>query len=101
MTVIAMKPRRIQRSRAKGWQMPPNTVYVGRGSRWGNPFVIKLCGSREEALKRYRRLMTAGMPWRIAEAREELRGKNLACWCRLDTPCHADILLELANRRER
>jgi len=38
-----MKPKRIQRKRTKGWRMPPNTVYAGRGSKWGNPFFNRLC----------------------------------------------------------
>lgn len=48
--------------------MPENAIYVGRPTVWGNPFVV-----------------------------QALRGKDLACWCRLDQPCHADVLLELAN----
>lgn len=36
-----MKPKRIQRKRTKGWKMPENTVYVGRGSKWGNPYYVK------------------------------------------------------------
>lgn len=95
------KPVRLQRSRKKGAKLQsPNglpIVYVGRGNFWGNPFIIKLCGSREEAVRRYKALTTVVMPWRVDKAKKELRGKNLACWCRLDQPCHADVLLELAN----
>jgi hypothetical protein len=69
--------------------MPPNTVYVGRPTKWGNPFKGK---DRDEIIRQYRLWITRG-----ALDPYELRGKNLACWCPLDKPCHADILLELAN----
>lgn len=70
------KPSRIQRKRTKGWRMPPDAVYVGRPTKWGNPFDIAI----------------------MIESINELRGKDLACWCPLDRPCHADVLLELANQ---
>lgn len=89
-------PVRIQLSRRKGWRMPPNTVKVDRSTRWGNPF-----GDREK----YRSWRSAAVEaFRLENHRRpasdfaELRGKNLACWCPLDEPCHADVLLELANR---
>lgn len=115
-----MTPVRIQRKRAKGWQMPPDTVYVGRPTKWGNPFPID-CYGPDGAVDRFRRWITGHMSARemsessrcdpLSEsntslvvvrslARENLhylRGKNLACWCRLDRPCHADVLLELVN----
>jgi hypothetical protein len=89
-------PQRIQRKRTKGWKMPPNTVYVGRPNCWGNPFVIVPGISAAEAVKRYRESVTmrAGT---VARIQNHLRGKDLACWCRLDAPCHADVLLEIAN----
>lgn len=91
-----MKPMRVQLRRAKGWRMPPNTVKVARPSRWGNPFPLSGF-SREEAVRRYRlhaEVMAREAPeWWL----DELRGKNLACWCG-PGPCHADVLLELANR---
>ena len=96
-----MIPQRIQRKRTKGWRMPENTVYVGRGSRWGNPHKIGgKCGPF---------MRDTITPWRAKHfyiehamriPRDEilkLRGKNLACWCALDQPCHADVLLEIAN----
>jgi hypothetical protein len=75
--------------------MPPNTVYVGRPTTWGNMFPLSAF-SRDEAVARhavFSRAMAASFP-KVFEA---LRGKNLACWCSLDQPCHADVLLELAN----
>ena len=87
-----MKPRRVQRRRARGWRMPPKTVYVGRGSKWGNPFRVGDGRTANEAVDCYREFLQIR---RIEVG--ELRGKNLCCWCRLDQPCHADVLLELAN----
>jgi hypothetical protein len=96
-----LAPRRIQRKRTKGWRMPPNTVYVGRPTKFGNPFPVALCGSLEQALERYRFWLkrgdvTFGFPPQPQEIRQ-LRGKDLACWCPLGQPCHADVLLEMAN----
>jgi hypothetical protein len=104
-------PQRIQRKRSKGWKMPAGAVYVGRQTRWGNPFRVgspnaddcMACVDRAEAVAKYRsELTTFGDAVNFtgctaAEIREELRGKDLACWCPLDQPCHADVLLELAN----
>lgn len=106
-----MKPVRIQRKRTKGWKMPENTVYVGRHSKWGNPHRVGVSlqpngdgtysrMTPADAVARYR---DEYLPYWRRKASEnalnvaELRGKNLACWCPLDKPCHADVLLELAN----
>lgn len=116
-------PKRIQRKRTKGWRMPPNTVYVGRPSLWGNPFVadkktstVRHLDGKEVVLNGHRILAWWDGPPRDylkgcfsawiklpqqktlrAEIRKNLRGKNLACWCPLGQPCHADVLLEIAN----
>lgn len=90
------KPKRIQRKRAKGWKMPEGAVYVGRGSKWGNPFPVPGY-SREESLRRFT-LMTTSLQNLSPGHYAELRGKDLACWCPVDKPCHADVLLEIANR---
>ena len=106
-----MKPERIQRKRTKGWKMPPNTVYVGRGSKWGNPFYKHGDGYPMDnalAVKAFREQLEHGgffasgykKPTTIEDIKKELKGKNLACWCSLDKPCHADILLEIANGSE-
>ena len=82
--------------------MPPDTVYVGRPSRFGNPC---LEGSPEQVVEDFKYYMGLDddAPEHFGKAlREraikELRGRNLACWCPLSQPCHADVLLELANR---
>lgn len=101
-------PKRIQRKRTKGWKMPPNTVYVGRPTKWGNPyFIVSATGDEEHkrqerinAVENYRTWVyacNARSTLDIPRIRAELRGKDLACWCPLDQPCHADVLLEIAN----
>lgn len=72
-----------------------NAVYVGRPSKWGNPYFIGLDGTREQVIEKYRRSQVGRPPDHFAE----LRGKDLVCWC-APLPCHADVLLELANGPE-
>lgn len=95
-------PRRVQLSRRKGWRMPENTVKVDRSTDFGNPYQAgeEGSGKRDYLVTLFRQwLDREGQGSEIAErARQELRGKNLACWCPLDGPCHADVLLEIANR---
>ena len=122
-------PSRIQRSRAKGWKAPDGAVYVGRPTRWGNPFPRDNEGVAIECIPMgldgedphdraaaaadlYRRWLTGGKvnemiaaflpvikgkPQTLRQIQRDLGGKNLMCWCPLDQPCHADVLLELAN----
>ncbi len=87
------EPRRIQRRRVKGWRMPEGAIYVGRGSRWGNPYRIGTCmiPNAQAAVDAF----LANLP--ISLDLSTLRGHDLACWCPISQPCHADILLELAN----
>ena len=119
--------------------MPDNPVYVGRPTKWGNPFVLgqvamiiwlpedeKTRIRREWRNRRFARrgevhctVLPPNRTWRfprpltaedmlsryaqylndsgLSRELEELRGKNLACWCPIGQPCHADVLLELAN----
>ncbi len=112
------EPVRIQRKRTKGWRMPPNTMSVTRPGPWGNPYYPG-CGlgfggfdenmrpvhwpllTAADAVRHFReylRLMRRDEPERFEEYITPLRGSNLACWCPLDQPCHADVLLELANK---
>lgn len=119
-------PKRIQRKRTKGWRMPEGAVYVGRPTMFGNPFWhAQNYGSLGASLRCYR--MAAHGIWDPSELsdlgdgplhvatkdfsdwmkqfpdgpeeaiRRLLHTKDLACWCPLDQPCHADVLLEIAN----
>jgi hypothetical protein len=113
-------PIRVQLSRRKGWRMPENTVSVARPTRWGNPYAVgqpfRKAGAstfyvtdNAMAATLFRRAATGKLSadvmyndpqaWGlyVDRAKRELRGKNLACWCALDEPCHADVLLEIAN----
>lgn len=87
--------KRIQRKRVKGWKMPENAVYVGRPTKWGNPYPL------EGRIDSWATRMTAVEMFREKVAPHldlsELRGKDLACWCRPDQACHADVLLEMIN----
>jgi hypothetical protein len=89
---------RIQRKRSKGWRLPEGAICVTRPGRWGNPHAVAACGGdAAEAVRRFRDEIE-GNSDAIETIRRELRGKLLACWCRLDRPCHADVLAEIANQ---
>ena len=89
-------PQRFQRSRRKGARLPQGPVVVTRPTKWGNPHPLEL--GRAEAVRRYRDDLFAGrLRITIDDARRELRGRDLACYCPLDEPCHAEVLLEVAN----
>lgn len=91
-----MTPKRIQRRRVKGWRMPNAAVYVGRPTMFGNPYRVGVNGSAADCVRLYRDSLKVQRAFRKV-IRRKLRGKHLACWCRLDQPCHADVLLEIAN----
>lgn len=111
-------PKRIQRKRTKGWRMPEGAVYVGRPTQWGNPFTVGHRYTEDDSFFRvYGEYLDGGLvttenclrafrAWCAkyfelmpnGEWLEYLRGKDLACWCKEGEPCHADILLELANQ---
>jgi hypothetical protein len=69
---------------------------VSRPGRWGNPFTVAECGSSAAAVQRFREHLT-DRPELLAAARIELAGQDLLCWCKPGEPCHADVLLEVAN----
>jgi hypothetical protein len=105
-------PKRIQRKRTKGWKMPEGAVYVGRPTKWGNPYAIGgvriVTGGATKHMNRLDAVQSFGR-WvnacnhlstiDIPRIKAELSGKDLACWCPLDQPCHADVLLEIANEK--
>jgi Domain of unknown function (DUF4326) len=74
----------------------PFDVYIGRPSKWGNPFRIGKDGSREDVLEKYRHWILAN-PSLMARLRSELKGKTLGCWCKPNA-CHGDVLAELADK---
>ena len=117
-------PSRIQLRRTRGWRKPASSVVVSRPSKWGNPFVVRAsseehghfcvvdlrldavvrdlfetaAAASERAVELYRsKLRAGGLRVTTDDARRELRGKDLCCWCRLGTPCHADVLMRIAN----
>lgn len=115
-----MVPRRIQLRRTKGWRLPADTMNVARPTKWGNPFTAARAiemgyampaGANRFVVECFREWLTPGLysdRWwmgpesdakkaAMRDGLAELRGKNLACWCALDAPCHADVLLDLAN----
>lgn len=106
-----MTAQRIQRQRTKGWRMPEGATYVGRPSKWGNPWragkVRYLTGpkagtvaDRADVVRMFRNALCGKSPEAVRvreEVRQELAGKDLVCWCRPGDPCHADVLIEVAN----
>ena len=104
------KPQRIQRKRVKNWRMPTDTIYIGHPGPFGNPYyiddrcqhlswfkadLVKERNARNGPTSEHRWAIHF---WKMARLLPTLRGKNLACWCPLDQPCHGDILLEIANQ---
>jgi hypothetical protein len=90
---------RIQRRRTKGWRMPEGAVYVGRPTRWGNPFAVGRGVPAREAVTQYREYLTTVPPSTLRDWLEPLRSATaLCCWCPLDHPCHADVLIELLEQ---
>ena len=110
-----MGGQRIQRKRTAGWRMPEGAVYVGRGSQWGNPYRViqnppepgNMQFTPAQAVEHFRWFVGhinanptkyPDSPLLHKHLRRDLRGKTLACWCANDQPCHADVLLEIANK---
>lgn len=88
--------QRYQRSRRKGARLPPGVVVVTRPTKWGNPHPLGL--GRDVAVRRYGEDLLAGrLAVTVEDVRRELGGRDLACYCPLDEPCHADVLLAVAN----
>lgn len=111
MTLFETKiqPQRLQRKRTKGFSLKAESlalnglkvICVDRTSwYWGNPFVVGRDGTVEECLEGYKEYLAicrSETPELFAAQLANLKGKNLACFCATDKPCHADILLERAN----
>ena len=86
---------KVLNARQVGTRLTADRVYVGRPSKWGNPFVIGRDGTRDQVIAKYRAWLMS-QPALLAEL-HELRGQNLVCWC-APQRCHGDVLAELANR---
>ena len=98
-------PERVWKRRVKGWRQPENTVTVSRPSVFGNPYPKAQQWNERESQQNAKERFDAWvvLPEQFelrALARERLRKKNLACWCRPGTPCHADTWLLIANSNE-
>lgn len=108
-----MKPVRLQLSRRRAFNLQETSyetnglpaVVVARPTKWGNPFKVgsidRRTGGRldaDTAIERYLGWLLKQPHATDAAIDTELRGKNLACWCKPGAPCHADVLLEIANR---
>jgi len=113
--------KRIQRTRIKDWRKPPNTKCVGRPCKWGNPYrdfggnvCIKAnrrfwkkaqweyyCEKSDtvNAISLYWEYVLNGEGQHLLSHLHELKGKDLMCWCSLDAPCHADVLISLIETR--
>ena len=112
-----VEPVRVQLRRTKGWRMPENTVKVDRTTKWGNPWKVgdRHIADAQEAVRRFRAAVIGfdangsfcepnahpqSLIGQIIASAGELRGKNLACFCPSGQPCHADLLLAIANEVE-
>lgn len=85
---------------------PKNAVYIGRPSKWGNPFKIGddyngVPIDREHAISQYKDwLLYSDQGYKLFQDLYELKGKDLCCWCK-PAMCHGDVLLELANKENK
>lgn len=94
------KPARVRLRRTKGWRLPAGAIKVDRTTRWGNPWRVGVdVATREQAVNAYRAGLEEGKHVPLDEVRRHLAGHDLACWCKPGDPCHADVLLEIANQQ--
>ena len=94
--------KRIQRKRTKGWRIPENCIYIGRPTKWGNPYKLNEDGTREEVLQKYRNYLEVVLLYN-PHFLDELKGKDICCWCPIFKNnkyynCHGDIILEFLNK---
>ena len=73
-------------------------VYIGRPSKWGNPFVIGKDGDRASVIQKYEEWLLTNQE--LMASLHELKGKVLGCWCS-PLPCHGDVLVRLANKESK
>ena len=112
----------VQRKRSKGWRMPEDAIYVGRPTKWGNPYQVQrmlanLFGvynsdgesiggiyhtertAQIDAVRMYEEMMRQKLE-SDSSVLDELKGKKLACWCKVGEPCHRTALLRLLEEVE-
>lgn len=80
--------------------MPANTIVVTRATKWGNPFKVGIDGDPQACVESFRMMLEESIEGKAIQkqAKEQLRGKNLGCFCKPGQPCHADVLLEISNK---
>ena len=71
-------------------------IYIGRPSKWGNPFEVGKDGTRKEVIEKYKKYILSNK--KLLNSLYELEGKTLGCWCK-PKPCHGDILVDLINKK--
>ena len=94
-------PQRYQLSRKRGWRLPPNTISVARPGKYGNPHRMRdrSPAERLRVIQEYSSDLKVGLLEYTEDQLElELRGLNVACYCRTGEECHGDVILEVANR---
>lgn len=74
----------------------PYDIYIGRPSKWGNPFKEGKDGSRKEVIEKYKKYVLSNQD--LMNSLDELEGKVLGCWCK-PKACHGDVLVELVERK--
>ncbi|KAB7740974.1 DUF4326 domain-containing protein [Nostocoides sp. F2B08] len=91
-------PVRVRLSRRAGFTLPANTVSVAAPTRWANPFrpAARTLEANQAAVEHFTAYLRRN-PALVDQAVKELSGRNLACWCALNLPCHADIWLALVK----
>ena len=87
---------KVLNARKVGKRSSATPLYIGRPSKWGNPFVIGRDGSRADVIAKYRAWIVAQPA--LMNALDELGDRDLICWC-APLACHGDVLIDLANRR--
>lgn len=87
---------KVLNARKVGKRSSAMQVYIGRPSKWGNPFAIGRDGSRADVIAKYRAWIVAQPA--LMNALDELRGRDLVCWC-APLACHGNVLIDLANWR--
>jgi hypothetical protein len=95
---VVSKPRRLQLSRGAGFRLPANSVSVAGPSRWANPYLAaaRSVPASQAAVEHFAGYLRRN-PGLIDQARAELTGRDLACWCAPHLPCHADVWLAVVN----